>query len=109
MAKDLTEALRQLTEGGAGQTSRTDKTLPPAAIKSDILPRTGSSPPIVKSYGGESIASPLTETAYADRTYHASKTITSSDGLITWVVDPIKEVSFKDANDASVKIIYKSP
>ena len=45
MAKDLTEALRQLTEGGAGQTSRTDSTLPATRAAPAIPARVGSSGP----------------------------------------------------------------
>lgn len=107
MAKDLTEALRQMTEGGVGQTSRVDKTLPAANEAPAIPARSGSSGP--KAGKGGSIASPLTETAYADRTYHSPKTITSTDGLITWEVDPIKDVFFTDANGMPVQIVYKSP
>jgi len=107
MAKDLTEALRQLTEGAAGQTSRTDSTLPATRAAPAIPPRVGSSGP--KGVSGGAISSPLTETDYAARTYHAMKTITSTDGLITWQVDPIHHVFFKDNNNVPVEIIYKAP
>lgn len=109
MSKDLTEALRQLTEDGAGQTSRVDKTLPPIAVKPDIPPRTGSSPPLGRASAGSSIASPLVETDYAARAYWASQTITSTDGLITWQVEPIKKVFFTDANSQPVEIDYAEP
>lgn len=107
MAKDLTEALRQLTEGGAGQTSRTDKTLPATRAAPAIPARSGSSGPT--SGGSGSIASPLTETDYTDRSYHAPKTITSTDGLLTWEVEPIHHIYFTDLNGASVEIIYDTP
>ena len=107
MAKDLTDALRLLTEGASGQTSRVDKTLPDSRVAPAIPARSGASGP--KSVNSGSIASPLTETAHADRTYHAAQTITSTDGLLTWVVDPINEVSFTDASGAPVKIIYAAP
>lgn len=108
MGKDLTEALRQMTEGGLGQTSRVDKVLPAASAAPAIPPRSGSSGPKAGASGG-SIASPLTEIAYANRTYHSPKTITSTDGLITWQVDPIKDVFFNDANNSPVQVIYQSP
>jgi hypothetical protein len=107
VAKDLTEALRQLTEGGAGQTSRVDKTLPASNAAPAIPARSGSSGP--KSRSGGSIASPLTETAYASRTYHSPMTITSTDGLLTWEVDPIKKVFFTDASTNAVEIEYAAP
>jgi hypothetical protein len=107
VAKDLTEAMRQLTEGGAGQTSRTNKTLPASNAAPAIPARSGSSGP--KSSSSGSIASPLTETAYADRTYHAAKTISSTDGLLTWEVEPINKVYFTDLNGAPVEMIYQSP
>lgn len=109
MAKDLTEALRQMTEGGLGQTSRVDKVLPAASAAPVIPPRSGASGPKAGAGAGAAIASPLTEIAYANRTYHSPKTITSTDGLITWQVDPIKDVFFNDANNSPVQIIYKSP
>lgn len=35
----------------------------------------------------------LTETAYEDRTYWGDRTYTSSDGVFTFIVKPIKKVS----------------
>lgn len=107
MAKDLTAALQAMTEDAAGQTSRVDKTLPAVKTATSIPARTGSSGP--KSTGGGSIASPLTETAYASRTYHSPMTITSTDGLLTWEVDPIKQVFFTDATGNAVEIEYAAP
>ena len=107
MAKDLTEALRQLTEGGAGQTSRTDSTLPATRAAPAIPARVGSSGP--KGVSGGSISSPLTETDYGARTYHDAKTITSTDGLLTWQVDPIHHIFFTDNNNSPIEIIYREP
>ncbi len=71
MAKDLTEALRALTESGAGQTSRAN---PPA-----IPQRVGTAGPI---YAG------ATDLAFS---LDGEKTYTSSDGLFTIVfTDSIK-------------------
>ncbi|MDT4827639.1 hypothetical protein FQZ97_609920 [compost metagenome] len=59
--------------------------------------------------GGGGIASPLTETAYADRTFWAERTILSSDGLLTFKVKPIKEITQADANDLEVKQVFADP
>lgn len=61
------------------------------------------------SSGGAGIASPLTEKAYADRTYHSAKTITSSDGIFTLVVNPAKKLIFYDANGEKVEVIFQAP
>ncbi len=108
MAKDLTEALRLLTEGGAGQTSREEKTLPAARVAPAIPARSGSSPPLARGSSG-SIASPLVETAYSGRNYWSSQIITSTDGMITWQIEPIKKMYFTDANSSTVEIDYAEP
>jgi len=108
MAKDLTAALARLTEEAAGTTTLSAKALPGAKTATEIPPRVGSASPKYAT-GGGGIASPLTETAYANRTYHAAKTITSTDGLLTWQVDPIHHIFFTDNNNSPVEIIYKEP
>lgn len=57
--------------------------------------------------GSSGISSPLTETSLAARTYHAGKTITTSDGLFAWPA--VKEMSFTDADGRAVKIVMASP
>ena len=62
--------------------------------------------------GGSStagIASPLTETNYGDREYWAEKTITSSDGLLSFRLRPIKSISQTDANGAPVVQLFANP
>jgi len=108
MAKDLTAALARLTEEAAGTTTLSAKVLPSAKTATEIPPRVGSAGPKYSTAGG-GIASPLTETAFADRTYWADKTITSTDGLIVIVIAPIKQMKFTDANDQSVVFDYKQP
>lgn len=106
MAKDLTAALQAMTEDGAGQTSRVDKSLPAVKTATSIPERTGSALP--KKTGG-GIASPLVETAFTDRHYWPVVSITSTDGLLTWEVDPIKKVFFNDALGNGVEIDYAQP
>jgi hypothetical protein len=55
------------------------------------------------------IASPLTETEYAARQYYTERTITSSDGLLSIRVKPIKQITQTDANDAEVVQIFAVP
>lgn len=62
--------------------------------------------------GGSStagIASPLTETNYGDREYWAEKTITSSDGLLSFRLRPIKSISQTDANGGPVVQLFADP
>lgn len=110
MAKDLTAALHALTEQANGKTSRQNRTLPSAKPATDIPARSGSSGLIKGADTGTgSIASPLVETAYVDRTFHAETNILSTDGLIVLKVTPVKTIAFKDANDRDVTIEFKAP
>lgn len=108
MAKDLTEALHQLTVAAAGQTSREDKTLPTARVAPAIPVRSGASGPITSASGG-AIASPLVEQDYAERTFHAETNIMSTDGLIVLKIKPVKAIKFKDLNLEPVTIEFKAP
>ncbi len=72
MAKDLTAALQALTEQAAGQTSRTDRSLPVARVPSEIPARSGASGPVVAPPSGSAM------------TPGAEQTITSSDGLFSF-------------------------
>lgn len=107
MAKDLTAALQAMTDEANGQTSRIDKALPAAKTATSIPSRTGSAFP--KKTGGGGIASPLVETAFTDRNYWPVVSMTSTDGLLTWEVDPIKKVFFNDAQGNGVEIDYAQP
>lgn len=71
MAKDLTEALRALTEAGAGQTSRRDTRLPDVTARPNIPQRTGSAGPKYAATSGDSWA------------LKGEKTMATSDGLFT--------------------------
>jgi hypothetical protein len=104
MSKDLTEALRVLTEQASGGAQ------PPAAMsdRGAASRATGSA-----LLGGGSaktgIASPLVEVAYAQRTFHAAQTITSTDGLLSLKIKPVKSINFVDASNSPVTIEFKSP
>lgn len=58
---------------------------------------------------GGGIASPLTETSYASREYWGAQSITSVDGLLTFRVLPIKQLTQADADDVEIKQIYAEP
>lgn len=106
MSKDLTEALRRLTEDAQAPAQPVEpmkNRSAAGAAKSAALNNNG------KPGTGGGIASPLTEVSFASRTYWADKNYTSTDGLITLVLKPIKRVSLLDANGESVLIDYKSP
>lgn len=110
MAKDLTAALHQLTMEAAGQTTRRDKTLPAGKGTTSIPARSGAGyEKIPQKATGGGVKSPLVETAYADRTWHADQNVTSTDGLIVLVVKPLKTVNLRDADDNDLVIEYKAP
>ncbi len=102
-SKDLTEALHKLTMQAQGQPSAIpamkDRGEAPAVTASALLGGSGS--------GG--IASPLVETAYTARTFHSTVSVTSTDGLFTLKIKPVKEIKFLDSNLRPVTIEFKSP
>ncbi len=105
MSKDLTEALRLLT--GVDPNSLTNS---PEPLKDRWAAAKQKSSTLNTAKGSASgIASPLVETSYAARTWHADTTINSSDGIFTLVIKPVKQVYFKDAVNADVEMEYKSP
>ena len=107
MAKDLTSALHELTEQARGQTSRTDAALPAGKPVSAIPARSGTALPPSASTAG--IASPLTETDYADRTFYTERNLQSTDGIFTLKVKPVHTITFNDANGSVVVMDYKEP
>jgi len=102
-SKDLTEALHKLTMEAQGLRRRTPamkaRGAAPAVTASALLGGSGS--------GG--IASPLKETAYTDRTFHSTVNVTSTDGLFTLKIKPVKEIKFLDSNLRPVTIEFKAP
>ncbi len=66
------------------------------------------------STGTAGIASPLIEGASGDgatlaREYHAGITLTSSDGLISLDVEPLKTLTMRDANGEPVVMEFAAP
>lgn len=82
------------------------KPLPAPVTPAPIADKTAlaKNTPDTRSSG---ISSPLTETALTDRTYHAGKYITTSDGLFAWPA--VKSMKFKDAAGREVLINPASP
>lgn len=107
MGNDLTDALAALTGEAAGQTTRKDSRLPEPRPAAPIPGRIGSGKAPSGTQGG-GIASPLVETVYADRTFHPETVITSTDGIFTLKIKPVKTINLKDANNADVTIEFKA-
>lgn len=66
-------------------------------------------PPRSAPGGGGGIASPLVEQDYGDRVYWSERTLTSVDGLFSFVIRPIREITQRDANDAVVQQQFAEP
>ena len=66
-------------------------------------------PPASTGVSGGGIASPLTEPDYAMRSYWDYKTLTSQDGLLTFYVQPIKQLAMEDADTAEVIFNFDEP
>lgn len=102
-SKDLTDALHKLTLAAqAGEDG------PPAMKARGAAPAVKSAALIGGGATG-GIDSPLIETLYADRTFHATVNVPSTDGLFTLKIKPVKEISFLDKAGRPVKIEFKSP
>ena len=73
-----------------------------------IGPARGTGFPKASASGGTGggIASPLTETSYSARTYHAAMA-TSSDGLFAFAA--LVSIALQDANGASVVLNFAAP
>jgi hypothetical protein len=82
--------------------------LPGASDPAPILARTGlGSSARAAASGGQGIASPLTETAYGDRTWHtAVHTLTSTDGLFTIEFSCLESLTMTDANNSQVVLQF---
>lgn len=103
---DFFAAYRKLVFGDDTLTTLKQNKLPPAKPVPAIPERTGSSAPIPLS-GSGGIASPLTEASYAERVYFPAKNLVTSDGLFTMSVQHLQQISMRDANDATVIMIFK--
>lgn len=55
---------------------------------------------------GAALGSPLVE---VDRTYYGAKVITSSDGLFTLEVLPVKTIDFEDPSTNTIQFVLSDP
>lgn len=107
MSRDLADALRALTESG---TPRKGDVPTPRGAARRVVAAVPSPGATAGGGGTEAIASPITEVSYASREYHSqTRVFTSPDGFASIVFRPLKSVSFLDANDNPVKMIYQAP
>ncbi len=101
MAGPLYAAVRKLAEKETGWKEFLPKQaspVPPSAGKaSNALPKSSG------AAGG------LTEKNYAARKYHPRRTLKSTDGVITWLFDPIKSVEMTDAAGSIVTWTFAEP
>lgn len=79
----------------------------PDAANPDAVPGGTKVAKNTPSASGGGISSPLTETAVSDRTYHAGKYITTSDGLFAWPA--VSLLKFTDAAGRTVEIKPAAP
>lgn len=98
-------ALAELKNGG----TRENKTLPTAKGAAAIPARSGSSGRVATGNGTGTLGALLVETAYSERTFHDAINITSTDGLFTLKIKPVKTVKFADTAANIVVLEYKAP
>lgn len=104
MADDLSSIVQSVA---AIPGTRVNKTLPAAKPVPAIPARVGVGDRVNKtSSGGGGIDSPLTETAYADRTWYSAG-IKSTDGLFT--LPAIKSIKMTDAGNNEVILNFEAP
>jgi hypothetical protein len=72
-----------------------------------------TSPGLPQAYApakqGGGIASPLTEASYAARSHWPESVLTSTDGLLSFKIKPIKTLAMTDANGADVVQQFAAP
>lgn len=88
--------------------ARAREPLPPAAGQAAI-PGRGEGKPTAAGTGSGGIASPLTEIDYADRQWHPEIAVASSDGVFALMIEPIKQVTFRDAQSKTAVVIFQPP
>ncbi len=89
--------------------TRENKRLPAGKDAAEIPARSGASGRIATGTGSGTFGAQLVETAYADRTFHDTVNMTSTDGLFTLKVKPIKSIKFADTSGNAVVFQYKAP
>lgn len=88
---------------------RTLRTVPAVGALPTTRGRGNYTPPPPPPAVGGGIASPLTETDYAQREFHAARYFTTVDGIFVWQIDPPKKFVMEDANGAPVEQIFAEP
>lgn len=104
MSKDLTDALREMMQ-------QHDANVVPAPQPRGAAPKAVSAARLPGGSGSSAAGwvSPLTEVAYAARTWHPEKLIVSSDGIFALRVRAVKDVTLTDAAATEVKFDFKGP
>lgn len=97
----LEDAVKRLADKEKGWKEFLPK---PGAPQPDSAGRAQNMQPAAGMSGGD-----LAEPDYKARTYHARKTLKSTDGLLTWLYDPIKTVSMVDAKNNPVTLTFAEP
>lgn len=100
---DINSIIRQPTQS---------RSLPTIEARGGVPARSGIGTwtPPTRPTGGGGIASPLTETAYSDREYYdTGAVLPSTDGLLSFKVKPIKQITQTDSNNATVVQIFAEP
>ena len=92
---DIAKAVRQiggadLAGGGTWQGTRPEFTPRPAQGKKPVVVGKGRTPASSGSGGAN-----LVEAAFSGRTYWATRTVISSDGLFAMEVKPVKKITFQ--------------
>ncbi|ACL71479.1 conserved hypothetical protein [Thioalkalivibrio sulfidiphilus HL-EbGr7] len=89
---------------------RPDRKLPETPMRGPLAPgrgyAAGDEPPTTQGGG---IASPLIEPDISAREYYESRLFTSSDGIFTLEVAPIRQLLMADANGAEVVFQFAEP
>jgi len=101
-SKDLVGSLNALVN------PRQRKTLKPVEPRGALRGKRANVPYTPPVTGG-GIASPLTETDYAQREFHASRYFTTVDGIFVWQIDPPKKFAMRDANGEPVEQVFAEP
>ena len=100
--------LNALESGATARRSGALRSVEPRGGVPSSTARVDYTPP-PSTGGGGGIASPLTEASYAAREYWPVEVLTSSDGLLTFRVKPLKKIVQAEANDAEVVQIFAQP
>ena len=99
--------LNALESGTTARRSGALRSVEPRGGVPSTTSRVDYTPPV--NTGGGGIASPLTETSYAAREYWPVEVLTSSDGLLTFRVKPIKKIVQTDASSVEVVQQFAQP